>query len=142
MKLAISALEIFLILLVVLSLATGFVESIMTPRISFPLVTKRFSSTKYDTTRKPNRLPIKSYAKVPATKVVTDIDDTVKSSGGVKLFGIPLGGIDVRLKNVNDPARTSLIDLHFFNILNKDTISPWRILPGSISVRIRVVVKY
>jgi hypothetical protein len=96
MKLAISALEIFLILLVVLSLATGFVESIMTPRISFPLVTKRFSSSKYDTARKPNRVPIKSYAKVPATKVVTDIDDTVKSSGGVKLFGIPLGGIDVR----------------------------------------------
>jgi phosphatidate phosphatase APP1 len=31
-----------------------------------------------------------------STKVVTDIDDTVKSSGGVKLFGIPLGGIDVK----------------------------------------------
>ena len=32
-----------------------------------------------------------------AVRVVTDIDDTVKSSGGVKLFGIALGGIDVRL---------------------------------------------
>ncbi len=31
------------------------------------------------------------------TRVVTDIDDTVKSSGGVKLLGIPLGGIDVRI---------------------------------------------
>lgn len=29
------------------------------------------------------------------TRVVTDIDDTVKSSGGVKVFGIALGGIDV-----------------------------------------------
>lgn len=28
-------------------------------------------------------------------RVVTDIDDTVKSSGGVRLFGIALGGIDV-----------------------------------------------
>jgi hypothetical protein len=27
-------------------------------------------------------------------KVITDIDDCVKSSGGVKLFGIALGGID------------------------------------------------
>jgi len=29
-------------------------------------------------------------------RVVTDIDDTVKSSGGVKLFGVPLGGIDTQ----------------------------------------------
>ena len=28
------------------------------------------------------------------TQVVTDIDDTVKSSGGVTLAGIPLGGVD------------------------------------------------
>ena len=27
-------------------------------------------------------------------RVITDIDDTVKSSGGKTLFGIPLGGID------------------------------------------------
>jgi hypothetical protein len=33
------------------------------------------------------------------TRIVTDIDDTVKSSGGVKLFGIPLGGIDVSRSN-------------------------------------------
>ena len=33
-----------------------------------------------------------------AYKVVTDIDDTVKSSGGVKLLGIPLGGIDTQFK--------------------------------------------
>jgi hypothetical protein len=37
---------------------------------------------------------INNYHEV-GTRVVTDIDDTVKSSGGVKLFGIPLGGIDV-----------------------------------------------
>lgn len=29
-----------------------------------------------------------------SVRVVTDIDDTVKSSGGVKLLGIPIGGID------------------------------------------------
>lgn len=32
------------------------------------------------------------------TKVITDIDDTVVSSGGVRLFGIKLGGIDNRYK--------------------------------------------
>lgn len=31
-------------------------------------------------------------------KVVTDIDDTVVSSGGVELFGIKLGGVDNRFK--------------------------------------------
>ena len=31
-------------------------------------------------------------------KVVTDIDDTVKSSGGKTLFGIPLGGIDTHFR--------------------------------------------
>ena len=30
-----------------------------------------------------------------ALMVVTDIDDTIKSSGGVALAGIPLGGVDV-----------------------------------------------
>lgn len=34
----------------------------------------------------------------PIFRVVTDIDDTVKSSGGVKLFGVPLGGIDIQYK--------------------------------------------
>lgn len=33
-----------------------------------------------------------------AIKIVTDLDDTVKSSGGVRLFGIPLGGIDTQYK--------------------------------------------
>lgn len=32
---------------------------------------------------------------VVPVRVITDIDDTVKSSGGVRLFGIALGGIDV-----------------------------------------------
>eukprot|EP01041_Mallomonas_annulata_P009197 gene9197-19068_t len=31
-------------------------------------------------------------------RVITDIDDTVKSSGGVKLLGVPLGGIDTHYK--------------------------------------------
>lgn len=35
---------------------------------------------------------------VPRTRVVTDIDDTVKSSGGLNLFGIALGGIDTQFK--------------------------------------------
>lgn len=86
------------VLLVILSLATGFVESIMGPRVAFPLVIKRFGSKKYEPLRSSDRNHLKSYAKVPSTKVVTDIDDTVKSSGGVKLFGIPLGGIDVSFK--------------------------------------------
>jgi len=30
----------------------------------------------------------------PCVQVVTDIDDTIKSSGGVALAGIPLGGVD------------------------------------------------
>ena len=29
-----------------------------------------------------------------STQVVTDIDDTVKSSGGVTIGGVPLGGVD------------------------------------------------
>lgn len=31
-------------------------------------------------------------------RVVTDIDDTVKSSGNKRLLGIPLGGIDAQCK--------------------------------------------
>lgn len=30
------------------------------------------------------------------TQVISDVDDTLKSSGGVKAFGVPLGGIDVQ----------------------------------------------
>ena len=97
MRPSISCLDFFLISLVILSLAAGFVESRMTPRIAFPLVTKRFTSKKYNAQKTPGRIPVKTFAKVTRTKVVTDIDDTVKSSGGAKLFGIPLGGIDVRI---------------------------------------------
>ena len=32
------------------------------------------------------------------TRVVTDLDDTVKSSGGLNIFGIALGGIDTQFK--------------------------------------------
>ena len=31
--------------------------------------------------------------RAPIVRVITDIDDTVKSSGGKKILGIPLGGI-------------------------------------------------
>jgi len=34
--------------------------------------------------------------KYPLTQVVSDIDDTLKSSGGVKIGGVALGGIDVQ----------------------------------------------
>lgn len=33
-----------------------------------------------------------------AVRVITDIDDTVKSSGGIKLLGVPIGGIDTHYK--------------------------------------------
>jgi len=39
-----------------------------------------------------------SRAVVPRLRVVTDIDDTVKSSGGLNILGIALGGIDVQFK--------------------------------------------
>lgn len=39
-------------------------------------------------------VPAKTKPAATETKVVTDIDDTIVSSGGVKLFGIALGGID------------------------------------------------
>lgn len=34
-------------------------------------------------------------------RVVTDIDDTVKSSGNKRFLGVPLGGIDAQCKIVN-----------------------------------------
>jgi len=34
----------------------------------------------------------------PRLQVIVDIDDTVKSSGGVRLAGIPIGGIDTQYK--------------------------------------------
>lgn len=43
--------------------------------------------------------PITSLAatlRYPLTQVVSDIDDTLKSSGGVKIGGVALGGIDVQ----------------------------------------------
>lgn len=33
----------------------------------------------------------------PLTQVVSDIDDTLKSSGGVSVAGVNLGGIDVQV---------------------------------------------
>lgn len=44
------------------------------------------------------QLPGSSKTSLLRTRVVTDIDDTVKSSGGVNIFGIALGGIDTQFK--------------------------------------------
>lgn len=124
MRPSISCLDFFLISLVILSLATGFVESRMTPRIAFPLVTKRFTSKKYNAQKNPARIPVKTFAKVTRTKVVTDIDDTVKSSGGAKLFGIPLGGIDVRISKseVTSIPTTTLLTVVSYILLHTDSI--------------------
>lgn len=37
-----------------------------------------------------------AFLKYPLTQVVSDIDDTLKSSGGVTIAGVALGGIDVQ----------------------------------------------
>lgn len=55
------------------------------------VVLPRTTQTRVYTTRA-------SSAPTGSVRVVTDIDDTVKSSGGVKLFGIALGGIDTQFK--------------------------------------------
>lgn len=61
------------------------------------------------------------------TRVVTDIDDTVKSSGGIKLFGIPLGGIDVSLdlglcRYLTDSylvlLRYNIVEVYFIQVLS------------------------
>ncbi|EED93022.1 predicted protein [Thalassiosira pseudonana CCMP1335] len=40
--------------------------------------------------------PSSSFLTFPLTQVVSDIDDTLKSSGGVTIAGVSLGGIDVQ----------------------------------------------
>jgi hypothetical protein len=39
---------------------------------------------------------VQPFLKYPLTQVVSDIDDTLKSSGGVTIAGVALGGIDVQ----------------------------------------------
>ena len=68
------------ILLIIMSLMANRIHAGLIPKI--PFVMKKSYGGKESTA------PI---------RVITDIDDTVKSSGGVRLFGIALGGIDVRL---------------------------------------------
>lgn len=128
--------------ILILSLALKVSSALMGPRIAFSSVSNRFGSKKYGTLRTPLdqiRKTVKIYEKFPSTKVVTDIDDTVKSSGGVKLFGIPLGGIDVSqyisfiyllfyrlyivlcsfilLIKVN-PYKMSILSIHIYSRLN------------------------
>lgn len=50
-----------------------------------------------DTATENQKTPSFSLA-YPLTQVVSDIDDTLKSSGGVEVAGISLGGIDVQYK--------------------------------------------
>ena len=55
------------------------------------------SSKTLKNTLEPESLQKKGTTKSgPIFRVVTDIDDTVKSSGGLKLFGVPLGGVDIQ----------------------------------------------
>lgn len=57
------------------------------------------SSSRNTTVKKASLIDKVKRDRYDSTKVVTDIDDTVWSSGGLKLFGlIPLGGIDVQYK--------------------------------------------
>lgn len=39
-------------------------------------------------------------------RVVTDIDDTVKSSGNKRLLGVPLGGIDAQCETFSTSPQT------------------------------------
>jgi hypothetical protein len=40
--------------------------------------------------------PFQIFLAYPLTQVVSDIDDTLKSSGGLEIGGVSLGGIDVQ----------------------------------------------
>jgi hypothetical protein len=61
-----------------------------------------FSSTNNASLRQVSAAPSGSSSSTPPlltfplTQVVSDIDDTLKSSGGVQVAGVNLGGIDVQ----------------------------------------------
>ena len=70
----------------------SFGSSVMIPKFTSPNFSKLKKLLMKVTPEESNHINLKSEK---GTRVVTDIDDTVKSSGGVKIFGIALGGIDV-----------------------------------------------
>jgi hypothetical protein len=55
-----------------------------------------FQFVKHLSFRSSSRNQLAATLKYPLTQVVSDIDDTLKSSGGVKIGGVALGGIDVQ----------------------------------------------
>ena len=63
------------------------------PNLSF-LPTTSMSATKSSNTEQQIQPP--SFFAYPLTQVVSDIDDTLKSSGGVTIAGVTLGGVDVQ----------------------------------------------
>ena len=85
---------------IIITILMMFVKSSMNRKIPIKMISpkiiyrKLFNSNLKSQIEKAFENNIKSEKNEEFIRVVTDIDDTVKSSGGVKLFGIPLGGID------------------------------------------------
>ena len=67
--------------------AVSFRPSVLSPR------SQRQESSKIAMSSSNNNMPQSS---VRFTQVVSDVDDTLKSSGGVNVGGVALGGIDVQ----------------------------------------------
>lgn len=79
------------------------------------------------------RTPTKA-VKQDAIKVVTDIDDTVVSSGGVKIFGVALGGIDNLYKRGHFYPGGIQFVLELSNSLKKASTQVVNELPSNVAV--------
>ena len=85
---------------IIFTILMMFVKSSMNRKISIKMISPKIIDRKFFNSNLKSQIEkafgnnIKSEKNEEFVRVVTDIDDTVKSSGGVKLFGIPLGGID------------------------------------------------
>lgn len=92
---------LFLILLLFIYLGSS---ASSLPGMRFPLLNLRMGkrtqavSTQSFRPRVAPKFSPSSSSSLLRTRVVTDIDDTVKSSGGVNIFGVNLGGIDTQFK--------------------------------------------
>ena len=73
-------------MLFLMSILQKFAPASIVPRMTLVPVFKRDSFSTITESVKENIM--KSSSRI---RVVTDIDDTVKSSGGVRLLGVPLG---------------------------------------------------
>jgi hypothetical protein len=71
--------------------STFFKRQFSTPSSSSRLSTTLFSSPGIGASRKQQEQPLPLF-----TQVISDVDDTLKSSGGVQVAGVALGGIDVQ----------------------------------------------